>query len=185
GARHRGHAGLRRTPRDEVQPLVARGCARSAAAAPAAVFPAGLSYDGQGFRTPGTCPFFSNLEETSGARPSARDGGAEGIRTLDPHVANVVLSQLSYCPRIPQAPLAGGGIGVALSGQGNRGRREGWEEASGRPTRECLALRFVEDTRNAHNGRSPPHEPAVRPSPPRFRPCRRHRRRGPDGSAAR
>jgi drug/metabolite transporter, DME family len=25
-------------------------------------------------------------------------GGAEGIRTLDPHVANVVLSQLSYCP---------------------------------------------------------------------------------------
>ncbi len=24
--------------------------------------------------------------------------GAEGIRTLDPHVANVVLSQLSYCP---------------------------------------------------------------------------------------
>jgi hypothetical protein len=23
---------------------------------------------------------------------------AEGIRTLDPHVANVVLSQLSYCP---------------------------------------------------------------------------------------
>src|SRR5215203_7132502 len=26
------------------------------------------------------------------------DGGAEGIRTLDPHVANVVLSQLSYCP---------------------------------------------------------------------------------------
>src|SRR5579864_9000122 len=27
-----------------------------------------------------------------------RIGGAEGIRTLDPHVANVVLSQLSYCP---------------------------------------------------------------------------------------
>jgi hypothetical protein len=26
------------------------------------------------------------------------NGGAEGIRTLDPHVANVVLSQLSYCP---------------------------------------------------------------------------------------
>ena len=25
-------------------------------------------------------------------------GGAEGIRTLDPHVANVVLSQLSYRP---------------------------------------------------------------------------------------
>lgn len=25
-------------------------------------------------------------------------GGAEGIRTLDPHDANVVLSQLSYCP---------------------------------------------------------------------------------------
>src|SRR5690606_34285470 len=28
----------------------------------------------------------------------ARNGGAEGIRTLDPHVANVVLSQLSYRP---------------------------------------------------------------------------------------
>ena len=26
------------------------------------------------------------------------ESGAEGIRTLDPHVANVVLSQLSYCP---------------------------------------------------------------------------------------
>lgn len=25
-------------------------------------------------------------------------GGDEGIRTLDPHVANVVLSQLSYIP---------------------------------------------------------------------------------------
>ena len=30
------------------------------------------------------------------------DGGAEGIRTLDPHVANVVLSQLSYCPTADQ-----------------------------------------------------------------------------------
>ena len=28
----------------------------------------------------------------------AKIGGAEGIRTLDPHVANVVLSQLSYRP---------------------------------------------------------------------------------------
>ena len=27
-----------------------------------------------------------------------RDGGDEGARTLDPHVANVVLSQLSYIP---------------------------------------------------------------------------------------
>src|ERR1700724_2543363 len=41
---------------------------------------------------------------TAAARVSGRtvrgigDGGAEGIRTLDPHVANVVLSQLSYCP---------------------------------------------------------------------------------------
>ena len=26
------------------------------------------------------------------------NGGAEGVRTLDPHVANVVLSQLSYRP---------------------------------------------------------------------------------------
>ena len=26
-------------------------------------------------------------------------GGDEGIRTLDPHVANVVLSQLSYIPK--------------------------------------------------------------------------------------
>ena len=34
----------------------------------------------------------------------ARNGGAEGIRTLDPHVANVVLSQLSYCPRFPDLP---------------------------------------------------------------------------------
>ena len=29
---------------------------------------------------------------------TSKNGGAEGIRTLDPHVANVVLSQLSYCP---------------------------------------------------------------------------------------
>ena len=27
-----------------------------------------------------------------------RNGGAEGIRTLDPYVANVMLYQLSYCP---------------------------------------------------------------------------------------
>ena len=26
-------------------------------------------------------------------------GGAEGIRTLDPYVANVMLYQLSYCPK--------------------------------------------------------------------------------------
>lgn len=26
-------------------------------------------------------------------------GGDEGIRTLDPHIANVVLSQLSYIPK--------------------------------------------------------------------------------------
>ena len=32
-------------------------------------------------------PFFNEL-----------DGGAEEIRTLDPHVANVVLYQLSYRP---------------------------------------------------------------------------------------
>ena len=29
-------------------------------------------------------------------------GGDEGIRTLDPHVANVVLSQLSYIPKNKQ-----------------------------------------------------------------------------------
>ena len=28
------------------------------------------------------------------------NGGAEETRTPDPHVANVVLSQLSYCPTI-------------------------------------------------------------------------------------
>jgi hypothetical protein len=31
--------------------------------------------------------------------------GAEGIRTLDPHVANVVLSQLSYCPTVREAGI--------------------------------------------------------------------------------
>jgi hypothetical protein len=32
--------------------------------------------------------------------PSVWDvGGADGIRTHDPHVANVMLSQLSYCPK--------------------------------------------------------------------------------------
>lgn len=37
-----------------------------------------------------------------------RSGGAEGIRTLDPHVANVVLSQLSYCPTVlPVAAYCG------------------------------------------------------------------------------
>ena len=31
--------------------------------------------------------------------PSIRNlSGADGIRTHDPHVANVMLSQLSYCP---------------------------------------------------------------------------------------
>src|SRR5688572_21837393 len=39
---------------------------------------------------------------TSPASEASRDGGAEGNRTLDPHVANVVLSHLSYCP-IPGA----------------------------------------------------------------------------------
>jgi hypothetical protein len=43
------------------------------------------------------------------------NGGAEGIRTLDPHVANVVLSQLSYCPG-----TAGGGI-VSTSMEGDKG----------------------------------------------------------------
>ena len=30
--------------------------------------------------------------------PESSDGGDEGIRTLGPHVANVMLSQLSYIP---------------------------------------------------------------------------------------
>ena len=30
---------------------------------------------------------------------SSGDSGAERDRTADPHVANVVLSQLSYCPK--------------------------------------------------------------------------------------
>ena len=33
------------------------------------------------------------------SQPREKYGGAEGIRTLDPHVANVVLSQLSYSPK--------------------------------------------------------------------------------------
>ena len=32
-------------------------------------------------------------------------GGADGIRTHDPHVANVMLSQLSYCPTAEIAVL--------------------------------------------------------------------------------
>ena len=71
-------------------------------------FPEGLSYDGQEFRTPVTCPFFRDLEGTSGRMSG--NGGAEGIRTLDPHVANVVLSQLSYRPtedRSKAAPSPG------------------------------------------------------------------------------
>src|SRR5262249_52320655 len=43
------------------------------------------------------------------------DGGAEGIRTLDPHVANVVLSQLSYCP------TRDGVLYPRLPGAANRG----------------------------------------------------------------
>ena len=41
------------------------------------------------------------------------DGGAEGIRTLDPHVANVVLSQLSYCPTREGVLYSGGRIAAS------------------------------------------------------------------------
>src|SRR5947199_3298277 len=40
------------------------------------------------------------------------NGGAEGTRTLDPHVANVVLSQLSYCPTVLEGGIVRGGAGV-------------------------------------------------------------------------
>lgn len=57
-------------------------------------------------------------------------GGAEGIRTPDPHVANVVLSQLSYCPepkrrRILSSPRRGGKIcGWRLGAEEDRVRRQ-------------------------------------------------------------
>lgn len=38
-------------------------------------------------------------------------GGAEGIRTLDPHDANVVLSQLSYRPNPRTRIVSGAGRG--------------------------------------------------------------------------
>src|SRR6185312_14907868 len=41
------------------------------------------------------------------ATPETRkvNGGAEGTRTLDPHVANVLLSQLSYCPTVREGGI--------------------------------------------------------------------------------
>ncbi len=40
-----------------------------------------------------------HVNEKGARRPLIkRDGGDEGIRTLGPHVANVMLSQLSYIP---------------------------------------------------------------------------------------
>ena len=70
-------------------------------------------------------------------------GGAEGIRTLDPYVANVMLYQLSYCPewrislaiveRATYQPTASGarvfssggaGAGAVRAG-GCRGHRQG------------------------------------------------------------
>src|SRR6185295_18934706 len=47
------------------------------------------------------------------AKRQARDeiGGAEGIRTLEPHVANVVLSQLSYCPTVREGGIVPAGVG--------------------------------------------------------------------------
>ena len=50
------------------------------------------------------------------------DGGADGIRTHDPHVANVVLSRLSYCPTEMPLPGTGGRhcISALTPGQGDR-----------------------------------------------------------------
>lgn len=41
------------------------------------------------------------------ARVQPGRDGADGIRTHDPHIANVVLYQLSYCPDSCEAPLGG------------------------------------------------------------------------------
>lgn len=51
----------------------------------------------------------SNPEVRAMSKPAetlVKKSGAEGIRTLDPHVANVVLSQLSYCPDRPRRSRA-------------------------------------------------------------------------------
>src|SRR3972149_11184429 len=47
-----------------------------------------------------------NLQRSPSLFRRAKDGGGEGDGTLDPHVANVVLSQLSYSPtlRFPILP---------------------------------------------------------------------------------
>ena len=49
-------------------------------------------------------------------------GGDEGIRTLDPHIANVVLSQLSYIPKCNEVYHASFGS-ARVSGRRQR-RRE-------------------------------------------------------------
>jgi hypothetical protein len=43
-------------------------------------------------------PGFSGGHPDNAASGGCRGGGAEEIRTLDPHVANVMLCQLSYRP---------------------------------------------------------------------------------------
>ena len=56
----------------------------------------------------------------------SEDGGAEGTRTLDPHDANVVLSQLSYCPsegaNCSRSPCPWQGIPSATTGSSIIGR---------------------------------------------------------------
>jgi hypothetical protein len=66
-----------------------------------------------------------------------RNGGAEGIRTLDPHVANVVLSQLSYCPTEPWwdgdhtwGPPRAATVGGAWSRAGRGGRGDDRDRAA-------------------------------------------------------
>ena len=70
------------------------------------------------------------------AAKGLRNGGAEGIRTPDPHVANVVLSQLSYCPTVLWARQI-----VAVPWKSGKGCPGSGPDGAGRATRErCRRL---------------------------------------------
>src|SRR5947199_2005706 len=63
------------------------------------------------------------------------NGGAEGTRTLDPHVANVVLSQLSYCPTVREAGIVLGGPSWGKAGGFSPDRGGSSRPATVRPPR--------------------------------------------------